>query len=87
MPLLDWVARWTLGPAALLGYPTPSLAAGSAADLVLIDPRTPWRVDPETFKSLSRNTPFAGWTLHARPVLTLCEGRTSFSALPSGALP
>ena len=87
MPLLDWVARWTLGPAALLGHPPPTLAIGTRADLVLIDPRTPWRVDPETFKSLSRNTPFAGWTLHARPVLTLCEGRTSFSALPSGALP
>ncbi len=82
MPLRDWVARWTTGPAALLGAPAPSLAPGAPADLVLIDPATPWRVEPERFCSLSRNTPFAGWTLHARPVLTLCEGRTTFSALP-----
>jgi dihydroorotase len=80
MPLLDWVARWTAGPAALLGAPAPTLAPGVQADLVLIDPRTPWRVTPEAFRSLSRNTPFAGWTLHARAVLTVCEGLTTWSA-------
>ena len=85
MPPLDWAARWTTGPAALLGLPAPSLAPGRKADLVLIDPTTPWRVTPDTFRSLSRNTPFAGWTLHARPVHTVCEGRTTYSALPTGA--
>ena len=87
MPILDWVSRWTTGPAALLGAPAPSLASGVKADLVLIDPSTPWRVTPEAFRSLSRNTPFAGWKLRARPVLTLCEGRTTFSALPTGDHP
>ena len=55
------------------------LAPGTRADLVLIDPRTPWRVNPDAFRSLSRNTPFAGWTLRARPLLTVCEGRTTFA--------
>lgn len=74
---LAWVALWTTGPAALLNQPAPSLAPDRVADLVLIDPRTPWRVEPNTFRSLSRNTPFAGWTLHARPVLTICQGQTT----------
>ena len=87
MPVTDWVARWTTGPAALLGAPAPSLAPGTHADLVLIDPNTPWRVDPETFRSLSRNTPFADWTLPARSVLTVCEGRTTFSAFNKGVPP
>ena len=82
MPIPDWVARWTTGPAEVLGLRAPSLAPGTAADLVLIDPATPWRVEPESFKSLSRNTPFAGWTLRARPVLTLCEGRTTWTRSP-----
>jgi len=82
MPLLDWVARWTTGPAALLGLPAPTLAPGTRADLVLIDARTPWQVNPESFRSLSRNTPFAGWTLSARPVLTLCDGRTVWGKIP-----
>ena len=80
MGLPAWAARWTTGPAALLNRPAPTLVPGTAADLVLIDPRTPWQVTPEAFRSLSRNTPFAGWTLHARPVLTLCEGRTTYKA-------
>lgn len=78
MPPMEWIARWTLGPAALLRRTPPTLRPGTLADLVLIDPRTAWRVDPGTFKSLSRNTPFAGWTLHARAVLTVCEGRTTY---------
>jgi len=82
MPLLDWVACWTVGPAKLLGQPAPALASGASADLVLIDPRTPWLVRPDTFRSRSRNTPFAGWTLRARPVLTVCQGRTVWGKLP-----
>jgi dihydroorotase len=80
MSPLEWAARWTTGPAALLGLPVPSLAAGAAADLVLIDLRAPWRVEPSAFRSLSRNTPFAGWTLRARPVLTVCDGRVTFAS-------
>lgn len=79
MPILDWVARWTLGPAALLRQPAPVLAPGAYADLVLIDTHTPWQVNPENFRSLSRNTPFTGWKLNARPLLTVCEGRTTFT--------
>ncbi|MDR2849189.1 MAG: dihydroorotase [Verrucomicrobiota bacterium] len=79
LPLLDWVARWTTGPAALLGMPPPTLAPGARADLVLIDP-SPWTVRPEAFRSRSRNTPFGGRVLHARPVLTVCEGRTTHAA-------
>jgi len=87
MPLLDWVARWTLGPAALLGRTAPALTPGTPADLVLIDTRTPWQVNPETFRSLSRNTPFAGWTLNARPLLTLCEGRATYTDPQLGLMP
>jgi len=79
MSPLAWAARWTTGPAELLGLPAPSLAVGALADLVLIDPSTPWTVRPESFRSLSRNTPFAGWTLRARAVLTVRAGHTTFA--------
>ena len=79
MDLSHWVANWTTGPAKLLNLPEPTLAPGTKADLVLIDPTTPWSVDPAKFKSLSRNTPFTGWELNARPVLTICEGRKTHS--------
>jgi dihydroorotase len=83
MRVTDWVARWTAGPAALLGQPSPTLATGVLADLTLIDTRVPWLADPGAFRSLSRNTPFTGWSLPARAVLTVCQGRTTFCDIHS----
>jgi dihydroorotase len=35
-------------------------------------------VDPTAFRSRSRNTPFAGWQLRGRAVLTIVGGRVVF---------
>jgi len=79
MSVLDWVTRWTLNPATILGLPLVSFQVGQPADLVVIDPSTPWTVQPEMFRSRSRNCPFVGQTLHARAVMTVCNGRTTWS--------
>jgi dihydroorotase len=79
MPLMDWVSCWTTHPAMVLKQNLPALMPGEIADLVLIDPSTPWIVNPETFQSKSRNCPFAGQVLHARAVMTLCNGRTTWT--------
>lgn len=80
MSLLDWVARWTTGPAAILGFQPPALTAGQPAELALFDLATPWQVDPARFQSRSRNCPFIGWTLQGRAILTICGGRVSWLA-------
>ncbi len=77
MPLLDFIARWTTGPAAVLRLPPPALAPGHVADLVLLDLETPWRVDPSRFRSRARNCPFAGATLVGRAALTVSRGRVT----------
>jgi dihydroorotase len=76
MKALDWVSRWTTAPANIIGLTAPSLAPGSPADLVLIDPGREWVVNPGTFASRSRNTPFTGWKLTGRPIRTIRDGRT-----------
>src|SRR5437763_3407056 len=45
-------------PAELLGLPRGSLRAGSPADLIVIDPDTPWVLDPAALKSPCKHTPF-----------------------------
>jgi len=82
MEALDWVSRWTTGPAGILGLPAPGLSKGSPADLVLIDPRLEWVVDSNTFVSKSRNTPFNGWKLTGRPIRTIRDGRTVWKRSP-----
>ncbi len=76
--LLDWpglVARLSTIPARVLGLPGGTLATGAAADLVVIDPRLRWTVNPQAFQSRGRNTPFSGWEVQGRVMLTMVEGK------------
>jgi dihydroorotase len=77
LSLFQAINRLTAAPARVLGLPGGRLQEGGAADVVVIDPKRPWRVQPEAFLSRSRNTPFAGWELPGRAVLTLCSGRVT----------
>ena len=75
------VERLTTGPAAVVGLPAGRLFEGPAAVAVL-DPAAPFRVDPDTFLSKSRNCPFAGWTGRGRVVATLLGEVLEWTAAP-----
>ncbi|HUR94720.1 MAG TPA: dihydroorotase [Gemmatimonadales bacterium] len=72
------VARMSVAPARIFNLPGGSLARGSAADVVVIDPSTEWTVVPEQFLSKSRNTPFGGRRLRGRANLTIVRGQVVF---------
>jgi len=74
LTLAELIARMSTAPAAVLRLPGGSLKPGAAADVVVLDLTTRWTVDPTTFFSKSRNTPFAGRTLTGRAALTLVGG-------------
>jgi len=61
-------------PAAILGLPAGTLSVGAAADITLIDPEREFVYSADQVVSKSRNTPFLGWTLRGRAVLTLVGG-------------
>lgn len=65
----------SVSPARILGVPGGSLAPGSPGDVTLIDLDREVEVDPAAFRSRSRNTPFAGWTLRGGPAGTIVGGR------------
>jgi len=68
----DWIARWTTGPAALIGEtPDPD-------SFTVIDTQANRTVDPGSFKSKSRNMPFAGMRFAAWPVLTAFKRKVVF---------
>lgn len=78
---LDWgqlLAKLTINPARLLGLESGTLAAGSVADVTLIDPDIAYEVDPNTFHSRSRNTPFGGRSVRGRVMGTIVDGRCLF---------
>jgi dihydroorotase len=72
------IERMSCGPARAFNLPGGTLAEGSPADVTIFDPEEKWVVDPATFRSKSRNTPFAGRQLVGRPKMTMVGGRFVF---------
>ncbi len=70
------VERMSCAPARAMSLPGGTLRPGSPADVTVFHPDAEWTVDPARFLSMSRNTPFRGWTLRGRPVRTIVGGRT-----------
>lgn len=68
--------RMTSDPARVFGLPYGTLAEGAPADITLVDLETEREVDPQTFLTKGRNTPFTGWKLYGWPALTMVNGET-----------
>jgi dihydroorotase len=75
LPLRLFVALWSTNPARLFKLPGASLKVGSPADVTLLDLDARATVNPDRFRSLSRNTPFAGLRLRGWPAGTVVGGR------------
>lgn len=73
VPLARLVELLHDGPARRFGLGRP-LAVGEPADLTVFDLETAWTVDPETFQSMGRATPFAGMELYGVCRLTMAGG-------------
>jgi dihydroorotase len=82
--LPDLLHRMSTRPAQVFKLPGGTLAVGAPADVVVLDPDAIWKVEPSAFFSRSRNTPFAGRTLHGRAELTIVRGRVVFDRAGSG---
>jgi dihydroorotase len=68
------VEMMSLNPARLLRLERGTLATGSVADITVIDPNLEWTVEPDRFRSKSRNTPFMGMRLKGKAILTMVGG-------------
>jgi dihydroorotase len=76
--LIDAIARLTTGPARILRIPRGTLGAGAVANVTVIDPDARWTVDASEFRSKGRNTPFNGWEMTGRAVLTMVGGKVVY---------
>lgn len=69
------IAKVTCEPARILGIDVGTLRPGGPADIAVIDPDLEWKVTRDELRTKSKNTPFDGWTMRGRAVLTLVDGR------------
>lgn len=75
LTLRQLVEKFTVSPARILKLAKGTLSAGADADITLIDPERQWRYDVEQTASKSRNSPFHGWTLTGKAVMTIVGGK------------
>lgn len=77
---LQLAQRLACEPARILGVRAGTLAPGSAANLVLVDPAARRVVQRQTLLSAGRNTPFLGRELPGAVRLTLHRGQPVFES-------
>ena len=78
LPLRDLLAKLTVNPARVLGLPMKGLEKGAPADLIIFNTDMKWIVDSKAFLSKGKNTPFNGWKLKGKNLLTMREGRITY---------
>ena len=57
-----------------------SICVGGVGDLTLIDPEHSWTLGEAHLVGKSSNTPFLGWELGARPIMTIVGGQIRWEA-------
>jgi dihydroorotase len=69
------VEKMSCNPSNILGLKRGTLAAGSVADITLIDPAAEWTVEADKLASKSKNSPFLGWKVKGAATATILAGK------------
>lgn len=79
LPLTRLVELLSTNPARIIGKKDRgTLAVGSQADVTVFDPKKTWQYDAAKGASKAHNTPFDGWKLTGKAVLTIVGGRIAY---------
>ena len=81
VPLELLLDRLCVRPRQIFGLPGGEIAEGAEADLTVLDLDRPHTIDPATFRSMGRATPFAGWGVSAAVAMTICGGEPVYADL------
>ena len=71
------IEKMSKNPARILGIER-NIKISSIANITIIDPEVVYIVDSGSFRSLGRNTPFNGWKMKGKAVLTMLGGKVVF---------
>ncbi len=69
----------TYQPCRLFNLDKGNIGVGRVADIVIFNPDTEFNIEPEKFKSRSKNSPYKGWGVRGRVLHTLVAGKTVYT--------
>ncbi len=72
------IEKFSANPRRILSLPPIKIAAGERANLTLLDPNIEWTVDPNSFSSKSKNSPFGGKRLRGKAIGIINNGAVHF---------
>ncbi len=72
------VELMALNPAKRFGLKA-GVNVGEKANFTMFDLNSRYVIDPDTFQSMGKATPFEGWETNGECVLTVCEGKAVWS--------
>ncbi len=75
------VELMSVNPRRIFDLPGGEIKEGENADLALLDLNAEWCVNPNEFLSMGKATPFEGWHLQGKNVMTMCGGKIVYEAL------
>lgn len=78
LSLPELIAKMSLNPARILKLAKGTLETGADADITVFDPQLNWTVDVKTFCSKGKNSPFHGWKMQGKAVLTIVGGEIKY---------
>ncbi len=84
---LTWpqlLEKLTVNPARVLGIERGDLKPGAVADVTILDPAAEWSIDPNRFRSKSRNCPFGGQKVRGRVQTVLVGGKVKYDRKEEG---
>ena len=71
----------SVNPRKIFSLGSGKIEVGQIADLALLDLNKKYTVNPESFLSMGRSTPFEGWEVYGKNILTICEGEIVYEAI------
>ena len=77
--LSELITKFTVAPARLLRLNKGTLNVGADADVTVFDPEREWRFDNQSSASKSLNSPFSGWPLKGKAVMTIVKGKKAWA--------
>lgn len=78
LTLAQLVDFLTVKPAETFGLDSGRLQVGKKADITIVNLEEEQEIDPATFVSKGKNTPFGGWKCKGWPVMTLVGGKIAW---------
>lgn len=79
LTLNQLMAKMSYVPSEIININKGYLAEGADADITVFDPNQNWKVSEKDIYSKSNNSPFIGYSLKGRVVLTIAGGKKVFS--------